>query len=466
MRENSEDFPKKETLHFYGGALGALAPFFTLIVGIIWIALSGAPDERGFWPILILAMGVGLLLVRDKRSYCEAVIDGMSERIVMIMITAWILASIIGVLMSATGLVEGLTWMAGQAHLGGRGMILAAFVICCIVALSTGSSFATILICGPILYPAAGLLGADLPTLAGAIIGGATFGDCIAPISDTTIATATSQNADIGGTVKSRLKYVVPAGFLALICYFIFGGSISEIALDANSEMIGNPRGIPMLLVPVFIIYLFLRGRHLLYGLLTGLFFGVFMGLALGLLPVGQLLSLDLENMTAKSFVIDGINRAVGISFFTILLMGLVGTLRASGLLKRLVTYASKRSRTKRDNEWWIAGTVSAAVLLTTHSVVAVLMVGDFARDSGSSAGVDKYRRANLLSLVVCIFPFLLPYFIPVILMSNATLSGAEFGVGSVSPLDAGLHNFVAWGLMVMVLAALIFGYGDGKERA
>ena len=35
-------------------------------------------------------------------------------------------------------------------------------------------------------------------------------------------------------------------------------------------------------------------------------------------LPMDQLFSLDLENFTAKSFIIDGINRAVGISFFTI----------------------------------------------------------------------------------------------------------------------------------------------------
>ena len=52
-----------------------------------------------------------------------------------------------------------------------------------------------------------------------------------------------------------------------------------------------------------------------------GLLFGTLLGWATGLLPLSKIISLDLDNFTAKSFLIDGINRAVGLSFFTILLM-------------------------------------------------------------------------------------------------------------------------------------------------
>ena len=219
-----------------------------------------------------------------------------------------------------------------------------------------------------------------------------------------------------------------------------------------------------MLLVPLLIIYLFLKGKHLIYGLLTGLVFGVILGLIFGLLPLEQLLPLDLENMTAKSFVIDGINRAVGLSFFTILLMGLVATLTASGLIDNLVKHASKNSKTIRHAELWISGTVGAAVLLTTHSIVAILMVDAFANKTGEEMNIKPIRRANILSLVVCIFPFILPYFIPVILMSNMTLSGGEYGISSVSPLQVGIHNFIGWGLMIMVIMVVIFGYGRKKD--
>lgn len=452
-------------LSFHGGLWGALLPFFVFTTGVIAIALSGAPDEKGFWPVLLLAMGIGLILVKDKTAYSEVVIQGMSQSIVMIMITAWMLASIIGVLMANTGFVEALTWISSQLNLSGGGFVIASFVICGLVALSTGSSFATILICGPILYPAGGLLGAPLALLAGSILAGATLGDFIAPISDTTIASALSQKADIGKTVKSRIKYIFPAALIALLAFGIVGLVLPAESTSAGQELLGNPKGLPMLLVPIFIIYLFLKGKHLLHGLLLGLWFGIVLGLVLGLLPFEKLFSLDLENFTAKSLIVDGINRAVGISFFTILLMGLVATLKASGLVDRLMEYASERTNTTFQAEAWMAGAVGAAVLLTTHSIVAVLMVSEFANRTGEDHPISSIRRANVLSMVVCVFPFLLPYFIPVILIANTTLSGAEFGLPSVSPLDAGLYNFIGWGIALVAIASIFFGYGRERDN-
>ena len=451
------------SLEFHGGILGALLPFFIFIVGVIAIALSGAPDERGFWPVLIFALGLGLILCKDRTAFSEVVISGMSQKIVMIMITAWILASIIGILMTLTGFVEALIWISSSLHLEGTGFIVITFVICCIVSLSTGSSFATILICTPLFYPTGGMLGACLPVLAGAIIGGATFGDFVAPISDTTIASALSQDAEIGATVKSRLKYVLPAAIMALLGYWLVGMGGSTTGQLVNTMDVGDPKGLPMLLVPIFIIYLFLKGKHLLHGLLFGVLFGTLLGLLLNLLPLSQVISLDLENFVAKSFIIDGINRAVGLSIFTILLMGLVATLKASGLMDKLVDFAASRAHTERQAEGWIVAVMSGAVLLTTHSIVAILMVTDFSRKTGEQLGVSNIRRANLLSLVACVIPFVLPYFIPVILMANMTNTGQEFDIPAVSPLEVGLYNFMSWGLLLMALVTLLFGWGRNQ---
>ena len=454
-----------DNLRFYGGPLAALIPFFVFISGVIFVALAGAPDEKGFWPILVFALLLSLLLAKDKTKFSELVIKGMSEPIVMIMIMAWILASTIGVLMSITGFVEALSWIASQLSLGSIGIVLVAFTICCVVSLSTGSSFATILICGPLLYPAGGLLGAHLPTLAGAIIGGATFGDFFAPISDTTIASTLSQNAPIGPTVRSRLKYIIPAAIFALVAYGVSASLQQTEIISTTSELSGSPQGLPMLLVPIFIIYLFLKGKHMLHGLLLGLGFGVVLSLAFGLLEFSQLISLDLENFRANSFIIDGISKALGICIFTILLMGLVATLKASGLLKRLVNFAEKHTHTTKQTEVWIAGTVAMIVLLITHSIVAILTVAEFTEETGKKRSITPIRRSNILSLVVCVFPFLFPYFIPVILMASTSSSGQELGVASVSALEVGMHNFLAWGLMLMTIVAVLFGYGQKSDN-
>ncbi len=457
------------SISFFGGPVSAVIPFIVFVASVVAIALAGAPDERGFWPVLILALILGLILARNRRVFCETVIEGMSQPIVMIMISAWMMASIIGILMQDTGFVEALIWVAGRMNLEGAAFIVAGFVICCIVSVSTGTSFGTILICGPILYPAGVLVGAPSATLAGAILGGATFGDCIAPISDTTIASALSQEADIGGTVRSRLKYVLPAAGLALFLYILSALATSAEIHDKVFQPSGNPRGFPMILVPLTIIILLLMGRHLLEGLLSGLLLGIVLGLVLGLLKPARILSLDAAHFRVNSFIIEGVDRAVGISFFTILLMGLVATLTASGILQRMVDFSLKKSRTIKSAEAWIAGSVSAAVLLACHSIVAILTVGEFSRLIGEEKSIHRYRRANLLSLSVSVYPFILPYFIPVILMANTTASGVSYGISPVSPLQTGIHNFFSWAILLVLFVALVFGYGrfsDAKTES
>jgi len=155
----------------------------------------------------------------------------------------------------------------------------------------------------------------------------------------------------------------------------------------------------------------------------------------------------------------------VGVSIFTLLLMGLVGTLVATGLQETLADLARRKARTVRATEAWIVAAVSTAVLFTTHSVVAILAIGAFARETGVRFGLSPYRRANLLDVTVCTYPFLLPYFLPTILMSSATASGGEFGMPRIGPLEAGLFNVYSWGLLAMIVFAVATGYLRGARQ-
>jgi Na+/H+ antiporter NhaC len=144
--------------------------------------------------------------------------------------------------------------------------------------------------------------------------------------------------------------------------------------------------------------------------------------------------------------------------------MGLISTLKASGFIDRLVVFSTKKKQTVRGAETRIFGAVGAAVLLTCHSIVAILTVSEFVSQLGERVGISRYRRANLLSLTVSTFPFILPYFIPVILTANITNSGAEYGIPVVSPLQAGLYNFNSWAVLAMVLFAIVSGFGTNKK--
>jgi Na+/H+ antiporter NhaC len=183
-----------------------------------------------------------------------------------------------------------------------------------------------------------------------------------------------------------------------------------------------------------------------------------------GLISVNEIIVIDREAFVARGLIVEGMERGLGISIFTILLMGLVAGLESSGILDRIVSWATARATTPKHADLWIFTTVSAAVILTTHSVVAILTTGKFAREIGGPLGLSSYRRANILDVTVCTYPFLLPFFIPTILAASTTASGTEFGMPHLSPLSAGVHNFHSWALLAIVVFAVINGYGRSDE--
>ncbi len=453
-------------LTFHGGTLGALTPFAVFLAGVTGLAVAGAPDEKGFWPVLLLALVVGLALAKDRARFAEAMLDGMRQRIVMIMLCAWLFAGVLGTLLGASGFVGALAWAARALDLSGGAYVGAAFVACALVSTATGTSFGTILVAGPLLYPAGGAASAAPASLIGAILAGATWGDSMSPVSDTTIASSGTQGADIGGTVRARLKYALPAGLVALAASVVLGGQESGAAVS-DQPVAGGPLPLVMLVVPALVIAMLLAKRHLIVALLVGIVATTTVALAFGLLAPRQLLRVEPGAFGASGLILDGFNRAIGVSIFTLLLMALVGTIQATDLLDRLVRAVEGRARSARGAEAWIVGTVSAAVLLTTHSVVAVLMTGPFAQETGARHGLSAYRRANLLDLTVCTWPFLLPWFLPTILASSATRDAGALGMPAVSPLAIGMHNTYAWALVVMVAAAVVTGYGRAeRDRA
>ncbi len=445
-------------LRFHGGMAGALAPMLFFLAGVIALGLAGAPDERGFWPILLGAWSLGLLLCPDRRAYAETLIAGASRPIVILMILAWLLAGVLAELMSASGFVGSLAAGAGALGLDGGAFTAAAFVIAAAVSTSTGTSLGTILLCAPLLYPAGAGSGADPAMLAAAILAGATFGDNISPVSDTTIASATTQDAEMGRVVRSRLPMALPAAALALFVFLLFGGEAAATVSAPVSTAGSSLAALPMVGAPILTFALLLLRRHLVVGLLAGCAAACLLGLAFGLFEAPALFHIDPASFGAQGLLRSGMERGVGISIFTLLLTGLAAGVEASGILERLLRFAEGRSAGRGQAEGWIFAVVSGTVLLTTHSVVAILTTGDFARRVGERQGIDRYRRANLLDATVCTYPFLLPYFIPTLLIASTTAGSEAVGMPRLGALEIGLRNGYSWALLAILLLTIVRG--------
>ncbi|NNF26755.1 MAG: hypothetical protein HKN73_06030 [Gemmatimonadetes bacterium] len=455
------------------GMAGALAPMVTFLAGVAWLGFAGAPDERGLWPVLLASLGVGLLLARDRDGYAQAALAGMARTIVMIMVMAWVLAGVFSAVLQASGLVHSLIWVGGQAGLGGGGFVVGAFLVAVLFSTATGTSLGTILVCAPLLYPASGLLEADPAWTIGAVLAGATFGDNVSPVSDTTIASASSQGAEMGKVVRTRLRYALPAAAVAVAVLFLAGGT--GVTLERIAERVaggahpanlsGDPIALPMLLAPLLVFAALLRRRGLLESLFLGVTAAIVIALGFGLIAAGDLLYIDAQAFRARGLIVDGMDRAVGIVMFTLLLMAVLGGVEASGAVERLLHWSRARNQSARRTELRMFGLVSTAVLVTTHSVVAILAVGPAVRRLGEQQGIGPLRRANLLDTTVCTYPFLLPFFIPTVLAASATASGADFGLAPTSALAAGMRNPYSWALLGVILVAIVTGWGREDPR-
>lgn len=190
-------------LQFRGGVIGLLAPFVLLFVGILWLGLRGVAIPEALWPIVLLALFLGLLLARSQQLFLDAVITGIASPMLAIMLLAWFLAGIVGALLSRTGVIEGLVWITVAAGVPVAWLPLAAFLIAAGMSLATGTSIGTILAATPVLFPSAIALGADPLLVLGAIIGGAFVGDNLAPISDTTTVSAYTQDTKVNRVVRN-----------------------------------------------------------------------------------------------------------------------------------------------------------------------------------------------------------------------------------------------------------------------
>ena len=276
----------------------------------------------------------------------------------------------------------------------------------------------------------------------------------------------------MGGVVRSRLKYALPAALIAALVFLAWGGNgtvlqraSGRIAAGAHpANLSGDPVALPMLLAPLATFVMLWRRQGLLESLLVGVGAAAALALAMGLVGPQALLYIDPAAFRAKGLILDGMEAAIGIVVFTMLLMGLIGALEATGTLERLLEKAS-RSRGLRRTEFRIFSMTSVAVLLTTHSVVAILAAGPLVKKLGEEAGIGRLRRANLLDTTVCTYPFLLPFFIPTILASSSTASGEAFGVPALGALEIGLRNVYSWALLAIILLAIVTGWGREDSK-
>ena len=116
-------------LEFRFGMFGAFLPLITLLGVIIALVVTGWVHTKTLWVACLAAMLVAIVLAKKPSEASDALIDGMARRMVAIMALAWILAGIMGKLLSASGLVSSLVWLGVNVGISGAFLPLVTFLI-------------------------------------------------------------------------------------------------------------------------------------------------------------------------------------------------------------------------------------------------------------------------------------------------------------------------------------------------
>ena len=452
-------------LEFRGSMFLSLVPvvIFFIFCAVMFIGLKAFNMEAlamaGFVALLI-----GGVFAKSYTEFWDAAIKGISSIASISVIVIFFPIGMFSALMKASGLSGGFVWLANSLGVQGGVFVGFVFLATCIMSTATGSSIGTMFSAFPIFYPAGVVLGCNPAFLAGAIVSGAVFGDNLAPISDTTIASASTQifkngrPADVGGCVRSRLRYSLAGSAIALVLFVLFGGK-GEVAEAAQIEQLSNPNSLFMLIPVIIMLVVATKTRNIFLGLFVGLALGIGTGLALGLFPLSAVFANDPSHNQITGFLVSGVNSMLGTVGLVIAVFGIMGVITEAGMLDYLVEkiLGSKLAQTPRGAEAaGIIGISLTDLIFGGVSSVCILTFGPVLNKIGGAHDIHPYRRANLLDAVANSLPACIP-FMSVFIFIGSALTG-------LSPLEVAGGTMYAYTLFLVMVFAVATGWGRRYE--
>ncbi|MCM1386775.1 MAG: hypothetical protein NC231_05580 [Bacillus sp. (in: Bacteria)] len=443
-------------IEFHFGNIGKLMPLVVAAAMILWAAFSQS-NVNGYVLAFFAALVSGVVFAKDEKAYGEALVYGLSKPMFATIVLAVILAAVSGKLISASGAVQTIAVYAVAAGFTGKLFVAASFLITCLLAFATGTSVGTYFVVIPILFPVGVMTGAAPEFMIGAIVSGAAFGDNLGPISDTTIASSATQHADLGTVVKTRMRYSLPAAVAAFILFLLLSKTTDENAVIEAAGAMANPRSLVILIVPVVIIALCLMRKHLITALSWGILAGIAVGLLSGIYTVDALIAFP-GGFSVSGAIIEAITGTAGTVAMLVAVFALLGVLECSGIFADIGMILSRFAKNEHSAEAAIVLSVGILSMVTGVISVAIVALGDLVNEIGEKAGINPYRRANLMDCTGCVFCFLAPWTVHCVIPAQQS---AQFGEGfAVAPASIPFVNYYSICMLVMLAVAVVTGYG------
>lgn len=283
MEENS---PKVKFIHIL---LPVLFLAFLIIYGMmirpLFLNEAAFPLEVVFLLAAVFAIAelmlIGFKWNQIQNAFVQKFVKGLTPLLILfaigIIIGTWIVSGTIPMLI-----------FYGIKMINPTYIYFLSFFIPIIFSTLTGTSWGSVGTIGTVLIGIAAAIEADLGITAGAIIGGAYFGDKLSPLSDTTNMAAMAVEVDLYEHIHSMLFTTLPSALIAATIFLVLGFVYPPLSTELESLSVTSTLtaiqsmfnfNILLLLPPIIVLYGSIKKKATLPTLLTSSMVACFLAL-------------------------------------------------------------------------------------------------------------------------------------------------------------------------------------------
>ena len=355
--------------------------------------------------------------------------EGAGNKNVLLMIWIFVLAGAFAATAKQIGAIDATVNLALRV-LPGKLLYAGLFLASCFISMSIGTSVGTIVALVPVAAGIAQEIEVGTAFVTAIIVGGSFFGDNLSFISDTTIAATRTQECSMRDKFKVNMRIVGPAALLVTLLYIYLGRSVSVVPTAGTVDLV-------LLLPYLLVIILAISGVEVSAVLTLGIVFNALIGFTQGSLTWSGWLE----------GIGSGISGMGDLIFVTMLAGGMLEIIRTNGGLDFIVSSMTKRIQGKRGAELSVAGLVSLANICTANNTIAIITIGQIARDITRRFGLDPRKTASILDTFSCLIQGFIPY--------GAQLLMAA-GLAGISSISITAHLYYPFIMGTFTLAAII----------
>ena len=344
--------------------------------------------------LIFIIVSIVVILLSRGMTFRERITEfskGAGQKNLLMMVWIFVLAGAFAASAKAMGAVDATVNLTLQL-LPTNFLLAGLFISACVVSLCMGTSVGTIVAFMPIAASLADKTEMSLPLMAAAIVGGAFFGDNLSFISDTTIVATQSQGCKQSDKFRYNFFLVLPVAILVCIIYLLMGSGADEVT--AGNVMWWKIIPYAAVLVSAAM------GMNVMLVLLMGNVLTGIVGIADG--------SYTFMEWTAS--LTAGIMGMSELILISMMAGGIFALITKQGVMERFMRLVSIKIHTQRGAELSICLLVGVVNALTANNTVAILSVGDIAKQIATRFGIDPRRSASLLDTTSCAVQGLLPY--------------------------------------------------------